>query len=192
MSKINFIIHYPYELNALLNSTFNEAQIISNYTSLLSDKDRFQHLITILSSEKKIIESLIGISLPDELDVYIIRAELFDSCSEPLLIEYQLQPEKMILHLLKEVIKNSLGNENIRFIDEVQQEQLLNLALKYIFKEIDIKAKTSFSSYVEYLDEKSTQKLQKKDLKYVKENSITISKDNSLLQIIEKSFENLY
>ena len=193
-NNFNFQIFYPYELNEVLNPKFSNQEHISNYTSLLSDKDRFQNLITIFSKYKTVIEEIIGIEFEESQQLFIIRAELFESVSEPLIIEYQIEPEKMILNILKEMIKNNLGKNQIRFIDEIQQEELLISGLKHITEYIDSNEGTKISQHINYSIQISLTKLTKKGFKTKQEDfkEYSLTKESSLLSIIEKSYEQLY
>lgn len=191
---IEFFIYYPYELNDVLNQHLDEQEKVSNYTSLLTDKDRFDNLLRSCSVFKDKIEEIVGVDISKTQSVYVVRAELFYSCSEPLLVEYQIQPEKMVLLVFKEMIKNALGVRGIRFIDELQQEELLNGVVTKISKIIDTSINTGLYDEIDFLHKNSTEKLSKKDLVYQKDrsDSITISKENTLLDIIEQSFQELY
>lgn len=120
---------YSYEFNCILNKEFNEMEQIKNFASLLSDKDRFLALLPEIENNTKQLESILGFNLPEEVEVYIVRAELFKSFSLPITIEYSLCPEEMIVFLLKELIKSNL---NIRFPDEQIREQYVNSAVDAI------------------------------------------------------------
>lgn len=191
---IDFSIYYPYELNDALNQQLSEQERVSNYTSLLTDKDRFDNLLRSCSVFKESIEEIVGVEFPKSQSVYVIRAEMFNSCSEPLLIEYQIKPEQMVLGVFKEMVKNALGDNGIRFVDELQQEELLNSSIIAISKIIDESINTGLLKEVDYLQTNSTEKLSKKKLEYKKDRveEIVISKENTLLDIIEQSFQELY
>ena len=161
---IDFSIYYPYELNDALNQQLSEQERVSNYTSLLTDKDRFDNLLRSCSVFKESIEEIVGVEFPKSQSVYVIRAEMFNSCSEPLLIEYQIKPEQMVLGVFKEMVKNALGDNGIRFVDEVQQEELLNSAIIVVSKIIDESIKTELFKEVDYLHNESVEKLSKKNL----------------------------
>lgn len=191
---IEFTIHYPYELNDILNQQLSEQERVSNYTSLLTDKDRFDNLLKSCSVFKERIEELVGVELPKSQSVYVVRAEIFNSCPEPLLIEYQIRPEQMVLGVFKEMVKNALGDNGIRCVDELQQEELLNGVIIAISKSIDESINAGLFDEIEYLHNDSIEKLSKKSFNYNKDRveSIIISNENTLLDIIEQSFQELY
>lgn len=193
-TSYTFEILYPYELNEALNPNFNEQEQISNYTSLLSDKDRFQNLITTISNSKSIFDELIGTESESEHTIYIIRAELFHSCPTPLIIEYKIDPEKMILFLIKEIIKSTLAKHGIRCIDEEQQEELLNATTHAISQELDSSLNLKLQNHITFLHEVSKKHLEKKDITYnlnISQEAM-ITKQNNLIQIIEESYSKLY
>lgn len=191
---IEFTIHYPYELNDVLNQQLSGQERVSNYTSLLTDKDRFDNLLKSCSVFKERIEELVGVELPKSQRVYVVRAEMFNSCSEPLLIEYQIRPEQMVLGVFKEMVKNALGDNGIRCVDELQQEELLNGVIIAISKSIDESINAGLFDEIEYLHNDSIEKLSKKSFNYDKDRveSIIISNEKTLLDIIEQSFQELY
>lgn len=193
-SKIEFTLHYPFELNEKLNQNFSSQENISNFTSLLSDKDRFDSLLTNICNEKIILDELLGIKGIEKLKVFIIRAEIFSSCPEPLIIEYNVIPEIMILHLFKEIIKNTLGEHQIRCIDEIQQLTLICSTLLAFARKVDLKLKTTLEKYCEVIFNEEIDSLTKKGFEVALDSIYTqeISTDNTLVQIIEKSYEQLY
>ncbi|MFP4401900.1 MAG: hypothetical protein ACLFPL_01595 [Candidatus Nanoarchaeia archaeon] len=192
--QIKFNYYYPYELNEALNSQFSNHEQVSNYTSLLTDRERFENLLNKVSTQKQFLDSLIGLELQREQDVYVIRAELFQCCPTPLIIEYDIHPEVMVLYVIKEMIKNTLAVYSIRCIDEVQQEELLNATLLRFFEIVDNNLNTSISKYLLLVHNHSAKQLEKKGFEYnqqrTEENNI--DENNTLLQIIEQSYEGLY
>ena len=196
-SHINFSVQYPYELCDALNSEFNEQEKVSNYTSLLTDKDRFEHLIDKVSVFKEFFESIVGLEFPKHQELFIIRAELFNSVPTPLIIEYQLQPEKMVLCTLKEIIKNVLGADGIRCIDEVQQEELLLSTLNIFSQEIEKVTNIKLTSFISWMLSNSQTYLNNKNFEINEkrmEDYIQLMKQNSktLISIIEESYNSLY
>ncbi len=120
---------YSYEYNQILNPEFNEDELIKNFASLLSDKDRFFALLHLLGENSKFIEERLGYSLSDEVEFYVVRAEKFKSFSKPITIEYSICPEEMIMYLMKEILKISITD---RFPNEVVREQFINSFLDYV------------------------------------------------------------
>ncbi|MFT4244770.1 MAG: hypothetical protein ACMXYB_04945 [Candidatus Woesearchaeota archaeon] len=197
VSHINFSIQYPYELNEVLNSQMSEQEKVSNYTSLLTDKDRFEQMIDKISSLKEFFQTIVGLEFPENQGLFVIRAELFNSVPTPLIIEYQLQPEKMILCTLKEIIKNVLGGEGIRCIDEVQQEELLLSTLEVFSQKIEENTSIKLAPFISWMLANSQTYLKSKhfelDEKRVEEY-IQVMQQNSktLISIIEESYNSLY
>ena len=194
ISKFTYSIFYPFELNEVLNSTFSSQENISNFTSLLSDKNRFEHLVSIVASNIEILEELIGFEINLKLDIYVIRAELFKSTPEPLLIEYDSVPELMILHLCKEIIKKVLSINQIRCIDEIEQLKSICATLCSFSKEMDLKTKTSLFKHCNTIFMYEKKILEKKGFKCSIEydDLEIISKQHTLSKYIEKSYEQLY
>ncbi|MCH8519200.1 MAG: hypothetical protein LAT82_00405 [Nanoarchaeota archaeon] len=196
-TKVNFIeflIQYPYELSDVLNKEFNEQEKVSNYTSLLTDKDRFENMMFKISALKIMIEELVGVEFPDSQEIFVIRAELFNSVPTPLIIEYQIHPEKMVLCTLKEMIKNVLGQNGIRCIDEVQQEELLLATLISISNQVLEHKNIQLQPFISWMIENSKNYLEQKGFE-LNENNIenySISKENTLVSIIEESYNSLY
>ena len=191
---IEFEVLYPFELNYELNSELSEQEQISNYTSLLSDRERYENLLLKISSQKKLFEELVGLEFKNSEQIFVIRAEKFISTPTPLIIEYQLHPEKMVLVTLKEMIKNTLAKFQIRCIDEVQQEELLCACVLKIAKELDTKLSTKLESFSDFLLSNSQVFLEKKNQEFSieKVESIEINSNNTLVQIIEDSYSSLY
>ena len=125
---------YSYEYNQVLNPTFNEAELIKNFASLLSDKDRFLALLPELEKKTQFMEEHLGFTLKSNIDFYVTRAEVFKSFSEPITIEYSILPEEMILYLLKEILKVSITT---RFPDELIREQFINGYIDFLAINID-------------------------------------------------------
>ena len=144
-------IIYSYDFNKVLNDTLDEKQNIQNYTSILTDKDRFESLIDSIKKNKPLIEKKLSFKLLKKFEVYIVRCEKFKSFSKPISIEYSIIPEEMLLYLLKEIIKNSI---NIRFLNEVQREEALNSFLTYILINGDF-GKKDFIKYLKSLHDYS-------------------------------------
>lgn len=196
-SYINFSIQYPYELSDVLNSKFTEQEKVSNYTSLLTDKDRFEQMIDKVSLFKEFFESIVGLKFPQNKEVFVIRAELFNSVPTPLIIEYQLQPEKMVLCTLKEMIKNVLGADGIRCIDEVQQEELLLSTLQVFSEEIEKVTSIKLTSFISWMFSNSQIYLKNKNFEINEkrvEDYTQLMKQNArtLISIIEESYNSLY
>lgn len=126
---MKLIPKYSYEYNCILNENFSEKDQIQNFASLLSDKERFLYLLTLISKNEKLIEEHAGFPLPKDVTFYIVRAEKFKSFSEPITIEYSLLPEEMLLFLLKEILKSSM---NIRFPDEMVRDMFLNSFIDFL------------------------------------------------------------
>lgn len=120
---------YSYEFNCILNPQFEEIDQIKNFASTISDKDRFLVLLPLLEKNFKLIEENLGFKLKENYDFYIVRAEKFKSFSEPIVIEYSLLPEEMLLFLLKEILKVSI---EIRFTDEKTRESYINSFIDFV------------------------------------------------------------
>ena len=135
------------------------------------------------------------IQIEDKLyEIFIIRAELFQSTPKPLIIEYDITPEKMVLHLFKEIVKNTLGYHQIRCIDEIQQLTLICATLLSFSRYLDDKSNTKFESFCEFVFNNEITLLAKKGFEVTIDMiySINISNDDTLVSIIEKSYEQLY
>ena len=196
-SYINFSVQYPYELNEVLNSQMSEQEKVSNYTSLLTDKDRFEQMIDRISSMKEFFETIVGLEFPENQELFVIRAELFNSVPTPLIIEYQLHPEKMVLCTLKEMIKNVLGSEGIRCIDEVQQEELLLSTLDVYSQKIEEVTKINVTQYLSWMLANSQTYLKSKyfelDERRIEEYTQVMQQNSkTLILIIEESYNSLY
>ncbi len=120
---------YSYEFNSILNELFSENENLINYTSIITDKDRFEAIVPLIEKNKSIIEKTLGYKLNSEINFYIVRAEKFKSFSLPITIEYSILPEEMAIFLLKEIVKTTITD---RFIDEVQREEHINSAITHI------------------------------------------------------------
>ena len=144
---------YSYEFNKVLNEKFSDKENIQNYTSILTDKDRFENMINLILKNKNLIEKKLGFKLLKKVEFYIVRCEKFKSFSKPITIEYSILPEEMILYLLKEVLKNSI---EIRFLDEVFREEVLNSFITYIIINGDFE-KYDFVKYLKSLHDYSKQ-----------------------------------
>lgn len=121
---------YSYEFNYILNPKFTEDEQIKNFASLISDKDRFLSILSNIANNEVLIEKKLGFKLPEKVEFYIVRGELFKSFSEPVTIEYSILPEEMLAFLLKEIIKITI---DIRFPDDITREKYVNSFLDYIF-----------------------------------------------------------
>ena len=126
---MKLIPKYSYEFNCILNPDFNEVEQVKNFASLISDKDRFLILLSLIEENRKLIEERLDYNLPENVEFYIVRAERFKSFSEPITIEYSLLPEEMLLFLLKEILKLTITD---RFPDELIREQYINSFVDYI------------------------------------------------------------
>lgn len=129
MFSMKFQPQYSYEFNQVLNPQFDTKAQIQNYTSLLSDKDRFLVLLNQLAKNASFIEEKLGFKFPTSVEFYIVRAEHFKSFSLPITIEYSILPQEMVLFLLKEMIKTSCPH---RFQTHEQQELYVNSFIDYI------------------------------------------------------------
>ena len=126
---MRLVPRYSYEFNKVLNEGFDDKDQIQNFASLISDKERFFALIPYLHKNKELIEKALGYELPDRLEFYVVRAEKFKSFSEPVTIEYSLNPEEMLLFLLKEIAKVSIKD---RFPDDLSREEYINSFIDYV------------------------------------------------------------
>ncbi len=120
---------YSYEFNCVLNSNYDESEQIKNFTSLITDKDRFLILLPLLNHNRELIEKGLGYTLPENLDFFIVRGELFKSFSEPITVEYSILPEEMFLFLFKEILKVTITD---RFLSEELREQYINSFIDYV------------------------------------------------------------
>ena len=120
---------YSYEFNIVLNENYDADENIRNFTSIITDKDRFLQFLPLIEKNSELIEQKLGSKLKDEYAFYITRAERFKSFSEPITVEYSLLPEEMVLFLLKEIVKISV---NLRFPDEITREQYVNSFVEHI------------------------------------------------------------
>lgn len=152
---------YSYEYNCILNENFNEHEQIKNYASLLTDKDRFFLLLQDINNKQtiKLIEKHSGIKLPQQITFYIVRAEKFNSFSEPITIEYKINPEEMIINLIKETIKT---NFEIRFPDEDTRNNYIKQFTHFIFTQTKNK---NYLKFIKKTKNKKTLNFQKKTLK---------------------------
>ncbi len=137
---MKLIPNYPYEFNIILNEQLTQMQQIQNYTSLISDKDRFLPTLPLIEKSAQLIEERLEFKIREEIEFYVVRAEKFKSFSVPITIEYSILPEEMLVFLLKEIIKTSI---EIRFPDEETREQYINSFVEYIainadFKNLDL------------------------------------------------------
>ncbi len=151
---------YSYEFNVILNEKLDENEQIKNFASLITDKDRFFALFEDISNNKNLIEKYLGFELPEEVEFYVVRCEKFDSFSEPITIEYKLNPEEMIINLLKEIIK---VNFPVNFPDENTRETYIIDFLSFIFNKIDS------NKYSKFLNKKFENYEEKNFVERVKE-----------------------
>ncbi len=176
---MKLIPKYSYEYNQMLNPTFNETEQIKNFASLLSDKDRFLPLLPELETHKEFLEETLGYQLPEQLDIFVVRAELFKSFSEPITIEYSILPEEMILFTLKEVLKISITT---RFPDEITREQFINAYIDFFT--IERNFSLDLIKFTKNLHEESQKKFSAYELK-----EMSFSKDATLKQQLEKYYD---
>lgn len=176
---MKLIPKYSYEFNQVLNPTFSEAEIIKNFASLLSDKDRFLPLLPELEKQTHFFEETLGYPLQESLDFYVTRAEIFKSFSEPITVEYSILPEEMILYLLKEILKVSITT---RFPDELVREQFINAYIDFIAINIDFSL--SLVKFTKSLHETSKQKFPTYELK-----EMSFSKEHTLKQQLETYYD---
>ena len=120
---------FSYEFNCVLNPDFSEDEQIKNFASIISDKDRFLVLLPYFERNKDFIEKRLGFQLPQGLEFYVVRCEKLKSFSEPVTIEYSINPQEMFLFLFKEILKVAI---NIRFPDEVTREKYINSFISYV------------------------------------------------------------
>ena len=123
---------YSYEFNQILNNEYDEIQNVKNFTSLITDKDRFLPLLLIIKKNKNFLEEKLGYKIKEEVDFFVVRAEKFKSFSQPITIEYSIIPEEMLLFLLKEIIKSTITD---RFPDEIIREQYVNNFIEFFIIE---------------------------------------------------------
>lgn len=123
---------YSYEFNCILNEEFNEEEQIRNFASLLSDKERFFLVISQLHENEELIKGALGYELPETLTFFVVRAEKFNSFSEPITVEYSIVPERMFLFLLKEILKTVIIE---RFPDEQKREEYVNAFISFLAQE---------------------------------------------------------
>ncbi len=142
---------YSFEYNAILNPELDVTQLIENFASLISDKDRFLSLVKLIEYNSDFIEKTLGCKLPGKIDFYIVRTEKFKSFSEPVTIEYSILPEEMLLYLFKEVVKVCI---NARFPDEKTREEYVNAFVDYVLVNGDF-GKKDFVKYGKNLHEYS-------------------------------------
>ncbi len=135
---------YSYEYNCILNRGFSEKEQIRNFASLITDKDRFFILLKELEDKLDILEKYLGFKLPKEIEFYVVRAELFESFSEPITIEYSLIPEEMVIRLVKEVLKTYCP---IRFPSEEIRDKIISQFLSYILPKINERYSKFFNTY---------------------------------------------
>jgi phosphate starvation-inducible protein PhoH len=148
---MKLIPKYSYEFNQVLNEGFNETEQVKNFASLITDKDRFLAMMQSLEKNVKLMESTLGHKLPKEIEFYVVRAEKFKSFSEPIVIEYSILPEEMLMFLIKEIVKTSVEG---RFMDEVMREQYVNSFVSHIVINGDFKG-IDFVKYANNLHEES-------------------------------------
>jgi len=140
---MEFDIKYSYEFNSILNPELNETEQIKNFASLITDRDRFFLLLKDVEENLEKLETYLGYKLSEKLIIYIVRAEKFDSFSEPITIEYKVETELMIINLLKEIVKTTIP---VRFPDEEYRNFLINIFIEYFFKSIN---KENYNKYIQ-------------------------------------------
>lgn len=167
---MQLIPKYSLEFNKILNPKFQEMQQIKNFSSLISDKDRFFILAQKFQKILPNCEKYFGFKFFDKYEFYVVRSELFKSFSEPITIEYNFKPEEMILFLFKEIIKVTI---NQRFMDEIQRDEFINSFVRFCLNkflptenfEFDILDKESLRMYKDY--KKRELNFSKKDFKHL-------------------------
>ena len=142
---------YSYEFNCVLNPDFSEDEQIKNFASIISDKDRFLVLLPYFERNKDFIEERLGFQLPQILEFYVVRCEKFKSFSEPVTIDYNVNPQEMFLFLFKEILKITI---NIRFPDEVTREKYVNSFIGYVCVSCDFDSQR-FEEYENVLHNES-------------------------------------
>lgn len=142
---------YSYEFNCVLNEGLSDKEQITNFASLISDKDRFLVLVPLIERNRELIEKGLGFEFPEKMDFFVVRAEKFKSFSEPVTIEYSISPHEMFLFLLKEICKQVA---NVRFPDEVLREQYVNAFVEFVLGQGDFGA-SDFTKFFDVLHEES-------------------------------------
>jgi hypothetical protein len=124
---------------------------IKNFSSLISDKDRFLIFLPLIEHNRQLIEKVLDYKLIENVEFYVVRAEKFNSFSLPITIEYSISPEEMFLYLLKEVLKVSITD---RFPDDESRENAINTVIEHIIKN-GIFGKANFKDFTNLLHENS-------------------------------------
>lgn len=143
---------YSYDYNKILNEQYtDEMDQIKNFSSLISDKDRFLVFLPLFEHNREFIEKVLDYKLIENVEFYVVRAEKFNSFSLPITIEYSISPEEMFLYLLKEILKVSITD---RFPDDESRELALNNVIEYIL-ENGIFGNNNFKDFTKTLHENS-------------------------------------
>jgi hypothetical protein len=143
---------YSYDYNKILNEQYtSEDDQIKNFSSLISDKDRFLIFLPLIEHNRELIEKTLDYKLLENIEFYVVRAEKFNSFSLPITIEYSISPEEMFLYLLKEILKVSITD---RFPDEETRENAINTFIEHIL-ENGIFGNNNFKDFTKTLHENS-------------------------------------
>ncbi len=143
---------YSYDYNKILNEQYtSEDDQIKNFSSLISDKDRFLIFLPLIEHNREFIEKTLDYKLKQDIEFYVVRAEKFNSFSLPITIEYSISPEEMFLYLIKEILKVSITD---RFPDEETRELAINTAIEYILEK-GIFGNNNFKDFTKNLHENS-------------------------------------
>ena len=149
---------YSYDYNKILNEQYtDEMDQVKNFSSLISDKDRFLVFIPLIEHNKEFIEKILDYKLIENVEFYVVRAEKFNSFSLPITIEYSISPEEMFLYLLKEILKVSITD---RFPCDETRENAINTVIEHII-ENGIFGNNNFKDFTETLHENSLKQFPK-------------------------------
>jgi len=170
--------NYSLDYNEILNPTLSNKEQLTNFASLISDKDRFLSIIPFIEKNSKLICEKLGTQLPSEIEFYVVRAEKFKSFSSPITIEYSILPEEMLVYLLKEIIKKYAPTI---FPDYVTRERYVNSLVDYIIINGEFR-KLNLVKYSKNLHDESKKKYDEYQLEDIDFSKTTL----------KKHIENLY
>jgi hypothetical protein len=172
-NKIKVTPQYSYDYNKILNEQYtNEDNQIKNFSSLLSDKDRFLIFLPLIAHNQELIEKVLDYKLTQTAEFYVVRCEKFNSFSLPITIEYSISPEEMFLYLIKEILKTSITD---RFPDEETREQALNNIIEHIL-EMGIFGNNNFKDFTKTLHENSQKQFPNYKSKKIDFSNLTMKK----------------
>ncbi|NQZ84895.1 MAG: hypothetical protein HRU03_04190 [Nanoarchaeales archaeon] len=182
VNKVKITPQFSYDYNKILNQQYtDENDHVKNFSSLISDKDRFLRILPLIGHNQELIEKTLDYKLIENVEFYIVRAEKFKSFSLPITIEYSICPEEMFLYLLKEIIKVSVTD---RFPSDEVREVAINSFIDYILINGEF-GKNDFIKFGKNLHEDS----QKQFPKYKFEDIDFSSK--TMKEHIEKLYDNI-